>query len=472
MAELDLEVPISKEIAGIFKAMGIKLPPNIKEISTPVERSAETKKIILPEGMAKDVASKELMAQWQNEEQLTDMIKFFDKWNPQDVLVAIKRVTEKAFGWMNAQTSVLEGAPKEIDIPVDIKDGKTTTEKAFFGEFIITGWDKAAAKVDITPGGIVMQVKAKRKYSEVVTNYFNLIVEHLNTSSIYRGKNIVITKHGFDLIENKGSDKIVLNRDTRLTVDTFVKGSLGEKGKRCFLFTGTYGNGKTEIAMEVGKQAVEEHGMSFFYLKDTSIFDMALGQAKQYAPCILFVEDLDEIGGGEERDARINTILNKLDGVESKGNDITVLFTTNHPGRINPALRRPGRIDLIVKFENPDRHSKKEILKLYLHGIDGEDKVDYNALVDLIPDVSGAVVAEVAKRAVKLAAKEGWTNTDSVEACIASMKYQIELMEGGVEKRSRNDQFVDSFTDVMLDSIWNHPNGQLLLHSNGIIPIK
>ena len=127
---LQREVTLPPAAVTLLKAMGLDLPPNLKEIETDVEFSDGTQKILLPRGMDKLIASKELAAQWKNEEQKIDFSATFEGWNWQDVLVAIKRVTEREFGWMNAQANWFTGNPKELDVVTDIVKGKKINEKA------------------------------------------------------------------------------------------------------------------------------------------------------------------------------------------------------------------------------------------------------------------------------------------------------------------------------------------------------
>lgn len=454
MSNLQRNVSITPEIATLLRVIGVDLPDNVKEIKTPTEYSDEVQKILLPKGMDKRVAAKELEAQWKNEESVNNYAATFDGWNWQDTLVALRRVTEREFGWMNGQATWYSGNPTEIDVVVDVKKGKKVNERAFYGSFAITAWEGASASVDVNRRGEAsISINAKRKFSEPITNYFNLIRQQLETESIYRGKNIVVTRKGenleFEIIENKGSDKIVLNRGERLVVDTFIIDSLGEHGKRSYLFTGGYGTGKTETAMRVGREAVTRHGMSFFYLKDATAFDQLLNQSKKYQPCVIFLEDVDEIASGEARDSQMNKILNTLDGVQTKGNDLTVIFTTNHPEKINSALRRPGRIDVMVKFENPDAETTAQIYRIYFEGVPGNQMLDYETLAKKTPSVQGAVIAEIAQRAVKLSKKQGTITDDLVEAAIHSMDYQIELMNGPTKEVNKAEQFVKMLGELV-----------------------
>ena len=433
-----------------------------------VEASADTKKIIIPLGMSKLKASNELRLQHENEEQVVEVNFSFEGWNWKDVLVAVKKVSEETFGWINGiteRTFFGTKRPKEIDVITDVVNGKNETEKCFFGKFEVAAWEDAEVNVYVAEGTAGIQTTVKKKFSNEVTDFYKSIEKHLKTSSIYRGKTIVITEMkdpggtlvvDFEIIENQGEDKIILNEKEELVIDRFIVGALEEKGKRCYLFTGDYGTGKTETAMRVGRDGVKK-GMTFFYCKQSNVFEKFLAISKRYQPCIVFLEDVDEIGGGDSRDTRMNSILNTLDGVQTKGNDITVIFTTNHEQKINPALRRPGRIDLIVRFEYPDDVTKKKIYEQLLDGVPGATDIDYDDVVLKTPAVQGAVIAQICERAKKLAKREGSTNTGSVIAAIASMEYQIQFMKDPVQQVDMDkvalDHFAKRFSTAHVDGI-------------------
>jgi hypothetical protein len=472
--EFAMDADMASQLATLLMGGKKKLR---KEISTEVVRDPKTRHIILPPGMSKLTASEELKKQYENEEKIIAFTVAFEGWNWQDVLVAIKKVTEKEFGWMNAQDTMTffgPQPPREIDIEVDIKDGKYVTEKAFFGEFCVTYWDNAKSSISVRGGVVTISLQAKKKFSEDITKYFNLIREHLNTASIYRGRNIVVTDGGegkldFKIIENKGSDMIILNEDTEMVVEEFVLASLSEKGKRTYLLTGGYGNGKTESVMRIGRVAVEQHGMSFFYVKNSDLFEAMLNLSKNYQPAIIFLEDIDEIAAGSNRDSRMNSILNILDGVETKGNNLTVVFTTNHPEKINKALRRPGRIDLMIKFENPTHETTEKIMRVYFDKLPGGQELDYGKLVQAVADIKtinkgdktdktvgvpGAVIAEICKRAVKLAANKGGEIADrTVLSSISSIKYQVELMAGDVEEMPKEKKLWEMIVGQMSEAV-------------------
>ena len=427
-----------KALKAVMQAVGEQERKNQAQ----TEFSKEVKRIILPSSMNKLEGSKELKRQWEDEETKINVDRLFGDWNWKDVLVATKKAAERHFGWIQGKTTVgMFGTtrPREIEVVTDIKDGKAITETCFYGEFTATVWEDAVVNV----GPSVLTCVVKKRYANDVREFFNLVQEILDKESIFRGKAITVTRKedpwggedslDFNIFEMNCSDKIVLNDDIKGIVKNFIVDDLGEEGKRCYLFSGSYGNGKTEVAMQVGREGIKK-GMAFFYCKDADMFPMLLAQAINYNPALVFLEDIDEIGSGSDRGADMNKILNTLDGVQSKGKNLTVIFTTNHEKRINPALRRPGRIDLVVNFGNPNKDSVAQIYSTYFKDLAGQDQLDYMALAEGTPDCPGAVVAEIAKRAHKLCVKRGGASNELVKAAVDSMSHHLKLMKEDVEE--------------------------------------
>jgi len=137
---------------------------------------------------------------------------------------------------------------------------------------------------------------------------------------------------------------------------------------------------------------------------------------------------IPEISSGE-RDGDINVILNTLDGVQSKRTDIKIIFTTNHEEKINVAFRRPGRIDLIVQFEYPDKQAQMKIAESWLRDIPGFDKVNLEAAVEFFPNAQGAVIAEISKRIRRLSLKNGKVEERYFQSSATSIEPQLSLMQ-------------------------------------------
>lgn len=270
----------------------------------------------------------------------------------------------------------------------------------------------------------------------------------------------MVTKNGFDFVENKGEKNIILNEDEERIVNNLVIRPLGKPGKRTFLFTGIYGTGKTETALRVGRHG-NEKGITFFYLKDPTLFSETLESAKQYAPSLLFLEDVDEIGSGEERDNRMNELLNTLDGVQTKGQNLTVIFTTNHENRINKAMRRPGRIDLVVKFKVCEKNTTKKIYEALLHKIPGYETLDLDQITAYTPTVQGAVIAEICKRSIDSSEEPGAISTEIVLTSIDSMKHQLDFMDAPPENTETiSEKFTNAMEVVVARGERRYQNGE------------
>lgn len=431
---------IAKTLAALQKAAKPKEPKNGEgkdaTIQTEVLFSKDTQKVIIPEGMSKLDAAKDLINQHENEEQVMAFQYIFEGWDWKDALRAFRAVTEEKFGWIKGKTT-WSSTPTEISIVTGFKRGVKQMENAFYGKVYFPAWEDADGLINVTDDGrTYIKVDARRKYGPAIQTFFKECEQFLTNNSIYRNKPVVVTWGKWmdlEITELKPNDKIVLNPRERVTIDNLIVDQFDEPGKRCYLFTGSYGNGKSETAMLIAEAALKA-GLSFFYLKSTKAFGKCLAFAKRYEPAIVFVEDIDEIASGEQRDSAMNEILNTLDGVETKGRNLTVIFTTNHEKRINKALRRPGRIDLIVNFENPLPKTQELIMRKFFDVLHGGDTLDYEMIVPALPNVQAAVIAEMSKRAVKMARKHNdQITTERVMAAIASMEYQIAFMNEDTE---------------------------------------
>jgi hypothetical protein len=346
------------------------------------------------------------------------------------------RATEAHFGWINSKATRSffgKTLPKFINVVTDIKNGEEVTTECFYGKVVISAWDDAELNVSInSAASVVVKFECKKKYKTDANDFFKVINTELKERSIYRGRSVAIEASQFggveyQIFENISNPKIFHNRAIEGVLRDFIIPDITEKGKRCFLFTGDYGTGKTETAMKIGEHA-NKHEMSFLYLKDAAMLDEAILLCRNYDPCVLFLEDIDEVASGG-RGTSINKILNTLDGVQSKNSNIKVIFTTNHEDKINQAFRRPGRIDQIVKFDYPDTDTKFKIADAFLSDIDGYSEEVNNAGIEFFPHAQGAVIAEICKRIRRLSLKSGSVSVDFYESSAHSMKPQIELMQ-------------------------------------------
>lgn len=423
----------------------------IKHIETIFSETDD--QIIIPKKMTKLEASEELKLQHAEEEKITEKVKIFDGWAYNDALVAAMRVSRDTFGWINAQkTKDFFGGdvlPTEVKIQTDVNEW----EDCFVGTFKIAAWDDALCEIAATgprhnPRAYI-KVTAKKRFGERIDEFFKAVEKELKDNSIYKGKCLLWSEEGgFSFIENRGSNEIVLNKNEQMVLDNFIIKPLksGKKEKRGILFAGPYGTGKTETALMIGRVA-NEIGQTFIYCKDRNLAAV-LEIAKHYQPSIVFVEDIDEMTNGE-RDDEINDLLNTIDGIQTKGQGLTLIMTTNHKEKINQAFRRPGRIDVVLNFDLPN---KETIAKMYARFL-SEAPLDYTKLADMTPEVQGAVIKEIANRAL-LSVEDGEELAEKhVETSIELTRMQIDFMaEPAVIRESTLDNTFHKIVKEEIDA--------------------
>ena len=198
--------------------------------------------------------------------------------------------------------------------------------------------------------------------------------------------------------------------------------ALGARIPKGVLLYGPPGTGKTLLARAVAGEA----GVPFFSISGSDFVEMFVGvgasrvrdlfeQAKQAAPCIVFVDEIDAVGrhrgaglggGNDEREQTLNQLLVEMDGFEMKDN-IILIAATNRPDILDPALLRPGRFDRQIVVDRPDRVGRRKILEVHTKGKPLAPEIDLNTLAAGTPGFTGADLANLVNEAALLAARRG-----------------------------------------------------------------
>ena len=198
--------------------------------------------------------------------------------------------------------------------------------------------------------------------------------------------------------------------------------ALGARIPKGVLLYGPPGTGKTLLARAVAGEA----GVPFFSISGSDFVEMFVGvgasrvrdlfeQAKQNAPCIIFMDEIDAVGrhrgagmggGHDEREQTLNQLLVEMDGFELKDN-IILIAATNRPDILDPALLRPGRFDRQIVVDRPDRDGRKKILEVHTKGKPIAREIDLGALAGQTPGFTGADLANLVNEAALLAARHG-----------------------------------------------------------------
>lgn len=267
----------------------------------------------------------------------------------------------------------------------------------------------------------------------------------------------------------KSKAKVYLERDTGVTFDdvagveeakvelqeivSFLKdkdryGRLGARMPKGILLVGPPGTGKTLMARAIAGEA----GVPFFSISGSEFVEMFVGvgaarvrdlfvQARQAAPCIIFIDELDALGrarsafgsmgGNDEKEQTLNQLLSELDGFDPRVG-IVLLAATNRPEVLDPALLRAGRFDRQVVMDRPDRNGREAILKVHVGKIQVDPEIDLGDIAGLTAGFTGADLANLVNEAAIIATRRGAEKVSRADFTSA-----IERIVAGTELRSR-----------------------------------
>lgn len=237
---------------------------------------------------------------------------------------------------------------------------------------------------------------------------------------------------------------------------------VGASMPKGILLVGPPGTGKTMLA----KAVAGESNVPFFSISGSEFVEMFVGmgaskvrdlfqQAKEKAPCIVFIDEIDaigqkrnsgQIGGNDEREQTLNQLLTEMDGFEGN-TGVIILAATNRPESLDPALTRPGRFDRRVPVELPDLQGREAILKVHAKKIKVADDVDFHTIARMAAGASGAELANIVNEAALRAVRSGRTVVNQ-----ADLEESIEVVIAGYQKKnavlSDQEKWVVSYHEI------------------------
>jgi len=449
-------------------------------------------RLTLPEGMTHDEAIdviKRRQVEDESEVGVNETVRCF----PMDGAVAFAKVLKERFGWTTlVPTRNFFGTQPPMIVGVEV--GFNKVEQIPWGACTVPKIEgKISTGFRLLDDLPVFAISAavKRKHEHLVAEIANEVRRVAREESIYRGQAVKInlrdndgdriTDFGPEFaprfldIDSIRVEEIVYSVETERMLQVNVFNPVEHTDlcrryniplKRGILLEGQFGTGKTLTADLLAKKCVE-NGWTFLYLEDARDLDTALGFAEMYSPCVLFAEDIDKVLKGD-RNANMDKLFNRMDGLEGKNREVMVVLTTNTVGAIHRGFLRPGRIDTIIEITPPDGVAISKLVKLYGRDDQGNTIVsagdeDIANALRKIKGVNAAFIREVVERAKLAALGVGETldiTAEALELAADSLKSHIKLLYPDLA--SGNPLELDGYeevdpmkmaTDLLLDRV-------------------
>jgi transitional endoplasmic reticulum ATPase len=375
-----------------------------------------------------------------------------------DGLVALFYVLKEKFGYAGTQTKKIETFFGPIAIPpklIHVRVGPKPHDvvQVPFGQFSFPNVEGAVETVYAMHNGIpalALKGQVKSNERQIILEIVQEVRERARHNSIYKGRSITLERS-----ESKGVDYNkpleffdpsegdlfpIFNKETETLIETTLLAPIKNSDlcrekriplKRGILLEGPYGTGKTLTARQSASIA-NQHGWTFIHVTASQALKYALEFAKIYQPCIIFAEDVDRVA--ENRNEGANDLINEIDGIVGKKDEIITVLTTNHADKIEKSMLRPGRLDAVISLRPPEPDTVQRLIRHYA-GSEMAADVDLTATAAVLAGQIPAVIREVVERAklAMIVRGEDKIGTEALKATADSMKNHLDLMDNAKE---------------------------------------
>src|SRR6478609_6265442 len=374
-----------------------------------------------------------------------------------DGIVALYEVMKKKYGYVGTtpEQSWFGPIPPRL---LHVKVGPKVTDfvQVPFGQFKLPNVEggtqtKYGFLKGIPVRTIVGEVKSKEK--KIVMELVNDTVAHAKANSIYKGRSVSLDRDesgGLDLNSPleyfdpfAGTEVPIFNTETEKLIQTTLLAPISNAEacrkhnvplKRGILLEGPYGTGKSLTARQTARVA-SNAGWTFLNVKSSLALGYALKFAKIYQPCVIFAEDIDRLM--ENRNEGANDLINMIDGIVGKNDEIITVLTTNFAEKIDKAMLRPGRLDAVISLRAPEAEAVQRLIRFYagdLLSVDADLEPASTKLAGQIP----ATIREVVERAKLSMITNDHTgiSTEDLLTSALSMDNHLRLLDNAKEGQS------------------------------------
>lgn len=410
----------------------------------------------IPVGWTIQRARQLLEKREEDDEQVYNVVRDFN-YRPADGSRATARVIKRVFGMtLGARTPGFfrSNPPTLVSVQIDVDKH----EQVPSGRLLLPHFDGAYVDLSATMHpelGIIFRLSGacKRREKDALEGLFMEIEKELRANSIYRGK-VITASETPEFVDLSGFDPedVVYTQQVTHELGAFVWTNIdypqalrdaNQIGKRSIVLTGKYGVGKTLAMLLTAHRARKrlDEGLepitTIVVRPGLDRWEYAMQLARLLGRCVIFVEDVDTLV--QHDPMGLSRLLDEMDGLRTKGADVTTVFTTNHINRLHKGMLRPGRIDAVIEIDAMDREGVERLTRRVV-GDKLQEPCDFDRVYKSVDGFTPAFVKAALDRAVRFSiyrnqGELGTISEDDIVFSAESLRKQEQLMHDAPEKK-------------------------------------